>query len=458
KDKQGPKHLQQPHSSHALALSRVSPNNLNGGPVLTPMDFCDAIEFTPDVPAIGYQGSHSGGLPIPGHSNGSSSIPVSSSSTHCSDFSLASVPLNPPNRDVKSGISRTVSLSKDDQQGMQQFNQLLSGRDWQHSNLSPGSLSGTGRGVRMLAAENGTGVMPGMNRSTSIARPGFDGAASPSMAMLSPINMQSMVGPGQGSSMLRPKQTTDRQIQDLPVSQGGSSQGAPQLPIGMSLLPNQSAQPLDRPHSHELSSNSNNRKNLKGACNQALRMRLIKEKQLWQQRVLQQQQFPQPPKFQLPVSSAQNSTHIQPQSSPPVFPSRLVRNPQTSGNHQILKQQNIDDQFVSTSQMQAASSKKLLHQKADNNYQNNAPRPVAFSISVPSNNKQLLPQTRQNLLNLSRGMVNNQIVKSPEPPTINSQTSLNFLIPQSFACYNNVQIERMVPSISTKMEAGINAQ
>nr|GEV81606.1 chromatin modification-related protein EAF1 B-like isoform X1 [Tanacetum cinerariifolium] len=203
KDKQGPKHLQQPHSSHALALSRVSPNNLNGGPVLTPMDFCDAIEFTPDVPAIGYQGSHSGGLPIPGHSNGSSSIPVSSSSTHCSDFSLASVPLNPPNRDVKSGISRTVSLSKDDQQGMQQFNQLLSGRDWQHSNLSPGSLSGTGRGVRMLAAENGTGVMPGMNRSTSIARPGFDGAASPSMAMLSPINMQSMVGPGQGSSMLR---------------------------------------------------------------------------------------------------------------------------------------------------------------------------------------------------------------------------------------------------------------
>ncbi|GJT69004.1 HAS subgroup protein [Tanacetum coccineum] len=373
KDKQGPKHLQQPHSSHALALSRVSPNNLKGGlSSRKPMDFCDAIEFTPDVPAIGYQ--------------------VSSSSTLCSDFSLASVPLNPPNR------------------------------DWQHSNLSPGSLSGTDRGVRMLAAENGTGVMPGMNRSTPIARPGFDGAASPSMAMLSPIDMQSMVGPGQGSSMLRPKQSTDRRMQDLPVSQGGSSQGAPQLPNGMSLLPNQSAQPLDRPHSHELSSNSNNRKNLKGPCNQALRMRLIKEKQLWQQRVLQQQQFPQPPKFQLPVTSAPNSTHIQPQSSPPVFPSGLV--------HQILKQQNIDDQFVSTSQMQAASSKKLLHQKADNNYQNNAPRPVAFSSSVPSNNQQLLPQTRQNLLNLSRGMVNNQLVKSPEPPTNNSQTSLNFLIPQ----------------------------
>lgn len=34
-DNQDPKQLQQPHSSHAFALSQVCPNNLNGGPVLT---------------------------------------------------------------------------------------------------------------------------------------------------------------------------------------------------------------------------------------------------------------------------------------------------------------------------------------------------------------------------------------------------------------------------------------
>ena len=61
------------------------------------MDFCDAIECTPDVPAVGYQGSHSGGLPILVHSNGSSSSILGSSSfTHGGDFSSTSVPLNPP--------------------------------------------------------------------------------------------------------------------------------------------------------------------------------------------------------------------------------------------------------------------------------------------------------------------------------------------------------------------------
>lgn len=34
-DNQDPKQVQQPHSSHAFALSQVFPNNLNGGPVLT---------------------------------------------------------------------------------------------------------------------------------------------------------------------------------------------------------------------------------------------------------------------------------------------------------------------------------------------------------------------------------------------------------------------------------------
>ena len=63
------------------------------------MDFFDATEYTPTIPVVGYHGSHSGGLPILVHSNGSSSsIPGSSSLTHGVDFSSASVPLNPPKR------------------------------------------------------------------------------------------------------------------------------------------------------------------------------------------------------------------------------------------------------------------------------------------------------------------------------------------------------------------------
>ncbi|KVH94229.1 HAS subgroup, partial [Cynara cardunculus var. scolymus] len=103
-ENQDSKQLQQPHSSHTLALSQVSPNNLNGRPVLTPLELCDTIASTPDAPNVGHRGSHSGGLPIsdqvnaatmlPGSSS-SSSVPGSSNVVLGNDFSSASVPLNP---------------------------------------------------------------------------------------------------------------------------------------------------------------------------------------------------------------------------------------------------------------------------------------------------------------------------------------------------------------------------
>jgi hypothetical protein len=121
-------------------------------------------------------------------------------------------------RDGRYNVPRTSSLPVDEQQRLQQYNQMLSGRNIQQSTMSvPGALSGADRGVRMLPGGNAMGVMCGMNRSMPISRPGFQGMASSSMlnsgtmhsssmvGMPSPVNMHSGPGSGQVNSMLRPR-------------------------------------------------------------------------------------------------------------------------------------------------------------------------------------------------------------------------------------------------------------
>jgi hypothetical protein len=123
-----------------------------------------------------------------------------------------------PFRDGRYNVPRTSSLPVDEQQRLQQYNQMLSGRNIQQSSMSvPGTLSGADRGVRMLPGANGMGMMCGMNRSMPISRPGFQGMASSSMlnsatmhsmvGMASPVNMHSGPGSGQVNSMLRPRDT-----------------------------------------------------------------------------------------------------------------------------------------------------------------------------------------------------------------------------------------------------------
>ncbi|KAI3772874.1 hypothetical protein L6452_04068 [Arctium lappa] len=393
-DNQDPKQLQQPHGSHAFALSQVCPNNLNGGPVLTPLELSEAISSSPDVLPVGYQGPHSGGLPVLNHgpvapmlpgSGSTSSAPGSSNSVHGSNLPSASAPLNSSVRDGRYGIPRTGSLSVDEQQRMQQYNQMLSARNTQQSSLPPGSHSVTDRGVRMLPAGNGMGVMCGMNRSMKMARPNYQGIASPSMlssgnilpsgtATPNPAGMHSGAGPGpgqgQGNSimrprdgmhMIRPNQNPEHQkvvaadLQMQQVSQGGISQGVPPFASGTSSsFPNQISQPpvqayplhhqqQARPISpqqspHLLSSNSHHPHHFHGPPNPAYGMRLVKERQLQQQRLLQQQQqqfstsnammlHAQPQESQLPVSSPQNSTQMQSRSSSPPVSISPMRTP-----------------------------------------------------------------------------------------------------------------------------------
>ncbi|KAI7750857.1 hypothetical protein M8C21_013368 [Ambrosia artemisiifolia] len=93
-----------PHGSHALALSQVCPNNLNGGPVLTPLDLCDVISPSENLAPIGYQGPHAEGLSGPNNGtqasigSGSSpaySLPGSSAMGLGNHLASASTPLSP---------------------------------------------------------------------------------------------------------------------------------------------------------------------------------------------------------------------------------------------------------------------------------------------------------------------------------------------------------------------------
>ncbi|KAK1408562.1 hypothetical protein QVD17_40443 [Tagetes erecta] len=373
-DNQDPKQLQQPHSSHEFALSQVFPNNLNGGPVLTPLELSEAISSSPDVISVGYQGLHSGGLPALNHGpsppmlpglgsvSGSTSAPGSSNPVHGSNHSSAA--LNPSVREGRYGIPRTGPLSVDDQQRMQQYNQMLSARNTQQSSLPPGAHSVNDRGVRMLPAGNGMGVICGPNRNMPITRPGLKGIASPSMLSSgSSTPSSSSMQSGPGNSMLRPRDPMHviqaNQSADQKVSQSGTAQGVHAFGTNQ-VSQQQSYQRAISPQQgqHMLSNNnSHHPHHFQGPpnhhVNPAYAMRLAKERQLQQQRLLQQQQFstsnPMMPHVQLPesqlpvVSSPQNSAA---QSSPPVSISpsmtpkhpALARSSQTSGN-QLVKQQ-----------------------------------------------------------------------------------------------------------------------
>ncbi|KAL0390252.1 UNVERIFIED_CONTAM: Chromatin modification-related protein EAF1 B [Sesamum calycinum] len=217
-DNQDPKPLQQPHSSHTTAFSQICPNNLNGGPILTPLDLCDASIPGPDLLSLGYQGPHSGGLAIP---NQSTVTPMYPASGACStlqgspnmmlgnNFSSSPGALSSSVRDGRYGVPRSASFSADEHQRMQQYNQMISSRSMTQPNISNGAPPGADRSVRVITGGSGMGLASAVNRSMPMARPGYQGIA-PSSSVVSPgissANMHSGMGSGQGSSVLRPRE------------------------------------------------------------------------------------------------------------------------------------------------------------------------------------------------------------------------------------------------------------
>ncbi|CAI9288354.1 unnamed protein product [Lactuca saligna] len=321
KDNQDPKQLQQPHGSHALALSQVIPNNLNGGPVLTPLDLCEPISSTPDFLPVNYQAPHTGASMVPGSTPSPSPSPSPSpaatsvaSSNLVFSSHLSSTPSGPisPSVGVREGRYGIPRPGMDDQHRLQQYNQMLSAR-----NMQP--LPHSDRAVR--------GMLPGvMNRGMMMTRP-------PQLQGLNNSNPQSI---GQPNSHMIRIPDHQRQIM-VPDAQGGTTQGIPAYPTGIASFP----QPPVQPYPHMPTTNSHpHPHHLQGPPqNPAFGMRLMKERQLQQQR-LRQQHFaasnPVTPhgQPQLPVSSPQSQSSSA-QSSPVTqqlqkpASAGLVRNPQT---------------------------------------------------------------------------------------------------------------------------------
>ncbi|MCL7026019.1 hypothetical protein MKW94_030186 [Papaver nudicaule] len=369
-DSQDQKQTASVHNSHVLALSQVCPNNLTGGP-LTPLDLCDAA--SPDLP---HQGSHSGSLgianqgsaavlPTSGSASGSSSLLQGSSGMALGN----SLPSPSAAHNASNRFSgQRPSLPMDEQQRMH-YNNMLSGRNLQHSGLSvPGSLAGGDRGVRVVPGSNGMGMMPG-NRGTPMPRPGFQGVGPPSMlnmvsssgsmhpatavGMPNSVNMHNGSVSGQGPSMMRPRdmmhmtrpghnsddqrQMMMQELQMQQVSQG-NSQGLPAFNGLSSGFSNQTAPPpgqtfpvqhlqQQQQQSHVPSIHPQQPHHPHHQGSNPFVLRIPKDRQVQQQRFLhqQQQQFSpsntalshgQPQSSQHPITTPlQNSSQVQQQAS-----------------------------------------------------------------------------------------------------------------------------------------------
>ncbi|KAJ8749576.1 hypothetical protein K2173_026225 [Erythroxylum novogranatense] len=334
-DNQDPKQLAVVHNSHALALSQAYPNYLSGV-VLTPLDLCDANTSNPDVLSLGYQASQASGLAMP-QGAVSSMLPTSGVNSPMQGSSgmilgnsspMQSGVVNTLGRDGRYNVARS-SLPVDEQQRLQHYNQMLASRNLQQSNLPvSGTMSGTDRGVRVLPGGTGMGIVPGMNRSMPMSRPGFQGMHSSPMLNSGSVLSSGIVGmssavnvhpSGQGNS-IRPRETFNT-MRTYPGHPQQQHQGSPQ--------------PSHIPGTHHPHLQGPNHGT--GSGQQVYAVRLAKERQM-QQRLLQQQQQQQQQQFanssalmpntQLPRSSCmQNNSQIQPPISqqpvslPPLTPS-----------------------------------------------------------------------------------------------------------------------------------------
>ncbi|XP_010488604.1 PREDICTED: chromatin modification-related protein EAF1 B isoform X2 [Camelina sativa] len=369
-DGRDPKQIVPVHNSQVMALSQVFPNNLNGG-VLTPLDVCDASTSGQDVfslenPGLPMLNQGTPVLPTSGahpSTPGSSGVVLSNNLPTTSGLQSASV------RDGRFNVPRG-SLPLDEQHRLQQFNQMLSGRNLQQPSLStPGAVSGADRGHRMVPGGNAMGAS-GMNRSTPMSRPGFQGMGSSAMpntgSMLSSGmvgipntgNIHSGGGASPGNSMLRPREA----VQHMMRMQGaqGTSPGIPAFGALSSGFTNQTtpvqAYPGHLSQQHQMSPQSHVLGNshhphlqspsqATGAQQEAfaIRQRQIHQRFLQQQ---QQQQFPTSgtmmPHVQQPQgSSVSSSPQNSPQTQPPVSPQPLSIPPvSTSPNINALAQQN----------------------------------------------------------------------------------------------------------------------
>ncbi|XP_020525107.1 chromatin modification-related protein EAF1 B [Amborella trichopoda] len=212
------------HHSHAFALSLLLPN----GGCLTPLDLSDTTIPSPEPLPHAYQGSHSSGLAnlqgAVGHvqstSASASILQVSGGAVLGNGLPSPPGAFNTPTREVQRYplMRPTTSITLDEQQRMQQYNQLVSSRNILQPNLAaPNGLQDCG-GVRMSppGGGNNMGIICGLNQlMPPMQRPGgYQGMNSPPAVISGPSSMLSASGMpnpinvhlGQGSSISRPRE------------------------------------------------------------------------------------------------------------------------------------------------------------------------------------------------------------------------------------------------------------
>ncbi|KAL3615985.1 hypothetical protein CASFOL_040279 [Castilleja foliolosa] len=435
---QDPKQLQQPHSSHTVALSEVCPNNLNGEHILTPLDLYEVSG--PDILSIGYQGPPPNGLAIPNQGTADPVLPVSDAGSQLqgspnmmigNKFPSSPGTLSPSPRCVG---PRPGSLPGDEQRLHQHNNQTIPGRNRPQPNIS----ASTDRGVRMIPGNNGMGMMGGANRSLPMPRPGVQiiptsplvNPGSMVVPVMSSANMHTGVGAtGHGSSILKSRdnlymmrpglnQDTQRQLLMPPDLQiPGNSQGSPHFnglnsPFSNQTPPVSSSYPIHHQPPHPISPKppqvlSPHHQNFQGPPNhtptpqqqQAHAIRLVKERQL-QQRLLQQQ---------LPM---QKKSQVQPRtSSPPTQGGIIARNaPAGMLTNQMAKQRQkqqnqLNGQHPQQRQQQAKGAKGVGRGNMTNNIPTNgvSTNPGQYVTSQSTNQ----PSSSKNLKMTSQSDSNN---------------------------------------------------
>ncbi|CAH8276964.1 unnamed protein product [Arabidopsis lyrata] len=353
-DGRDPKQIVPVHNSQVMALSHVFPNNLNGG-VLTPLDLCDASTSGQDLFSL--EPMLNQGTSVLPASEANPSIPGSSDVVPGNNLSTISGPTSAsPRFNLPRG-----SLPLDEQHRIQQFSQMLSGRNLQQPSLSTlGAVSGPDLGHRLPGGNAMSGN--GINRSTPLSRPGFQGVSSlavPNSGMggiSNTGNINPVGSASPGNSTLRPRGTMQHMVRAVK----GNGQGIPALSSGFTnqtTSPGQ-AYPGHLSHQHQLSQQSHvlgnphkthlqSPNHAAGTQQQAyaIRQRQMHQRFLQQQKQ-QQQQFPasstMPPNVQSqhqvpPVSSSpQNSPQTQ-----PLTPSQSLSMPlsSTSPNMTAIAQQ-----------------------------------------------------------------------------------------------------------------------
>ncbi|PIA25555.1 hypothetical protein AQUCO_11100017v1 [Aquilegia coerulea] len=370
-DNQALKQITVVHNSHVAALAQVCPNNLNGV-ILTPLDLCDTTTSSSDAASLGFQGPHSSGLAISNQSPTPPALPnsganslIQGSSAMVLENSLPSpsAGLNTSSRDGQRYGAPRPSLPNNETQKMQQYNQMLPGKNVQQSSVSAPGSSPADRGVRMLPGGNGMGMMSGMSRGMPMPRPGYQGIGSPGMlnmvssgsmlpssgvGMPNPVNMHNGAVSGQGNSMMRPRealhmmrspeeqrQMTMQELQ-MQVTQGnnqcippfnglstGYSNQTVSPPVQTFPVQNQQQHQMAPQHSHVL--NNPHHPHLQGSNHAAnpqqqaymLRMGNPQQRQL-HQRVMHQHNQQQQHPF---ASSNATMPHVQPPPQHPISPS-----------------------------------------------------------------------------------------------------------------------------------------